>query len=102
MTSSKTTARLAGWLWFLNVATTAFGLAYVRPRLIIFADAALTAGNLAANEPLFRTAVISNLLASLFLFFFGLTVYHLFKRGKSGRGHRVRGFHCVGERGRGR
>jgi hypothetical protein len=75
MTASKTTARLAGCLWFMNVATTAFGLAYVRPRLINFAEAALTAGNLMANKPLFRAAVVSNLLASLFLFFFGLLIF---------------------------
>jgi hypothetical protein len=76
----KKTARLAGLLWLLNVVTTAFSLGYVRANLIVSGDAAATANNIVANESLFRMAIVSNLFTQLFLFFFGLTVFRLFRR----------------------
>ena len=69
MNSSKKTARLAGLLWFLNGITTYFSLGYVRPKLIVSGDAAATAGNIVAFEPLFRAAIVSNLFTYIFLFF---------------------------------
>ena len=80
MSSLKKTARLAGLLYLLCAVTTGFGVVYVRSKLIVFADAAATANNIQANESLFRIAVVSNLFSQLFLFFFGLTVFRLFKR----------------------
>jgi hypothetical protein len=74
------TARLAGLFWLLNAATTAFSLQYVRPRLIVWTDAAATVSNLMANEYLFRMGVVSNLFSQIFLFLFGLTAFRLFKR----------------------
>src|SRR4028118_1850755 len=79
MNSLKRTARLAGLLWLLSVVPTGFSLMYVRPKLIIFGDAAATANNILANEPLFRMAIASNLFSSIILLFFGLTVFRLFK-----------------------
>lgn len=77
--SLKKTARLAGLFWFSGAALASFGLVYVRPKLIVFADAAVTANNIAAHESLFRLGIAGNLLGQFFLIFFGLTAYRLFK-----------------------
>jgi hypothetical protein len=77
--SLKKIARLAGLFWLLNVVTTAFSLGYVRPKLIVFTDAAATATNIMANESLYRVGIVSNLFSQLFLFFFGLTIFRLFR-----------------------
>ncbi|HEY0323714.1 MAG TPA: DUF4386 domain-containing protein [Pyrinomonadaceae bacterium] len=74
-----TNARLPGLLWFLAAVTGGFGLFYVRSNVIVSGDAAATAGNIVASEFLFRAAIVSNLFSNVFLFFFGLTMYHLFK-----------------------
>lgn len=79
MSSLKQTARLAGLFWLLNVLTTAFSLGYVRPNIIALGDAAATANNILANEPLFRMGIASYLFSQVFLFFFGLTLFRLFK-----------------------
>ncbi len=79
MTSSKNTARLAGLLWALVGVTTGFSLIYVRPRLIVSGDAAATAAHIVAFESLFRAAIVSTILSQIFLLFFGLTIFRLFK-----------------------
>jgi hypothetical protein len=79
MNSSKKTARLIGLLWFLSTATGSFGLLYLRSNVIVPGDAAATAGNLMASEFLFRAAIVSSLFSQVFLFFLGLTLFHLFK-----------------------
>lgn len=52
---------------------------YVRSKVIVSGDAAATAGNIVSSEFLFRASIVSNLFSQVFLFFFGLTMYHLFK-----------------------
>jgi Domain of unknown function (DUF4386) len=79
MNSGKNIGRLAGLLWLLNCVTTYFTLGYARSRLIVSGDAATTAANILAHESLFRAAIVSNLLTHILLFFFGLTLYCLFK-----------------------
>lgn len=79
MDSSKKRARLAGLLWLLAAVTGGFGLFYVRSNVIVSGDAAATAGNIVASEFLFRAAIVSTLFSQVFLFFFGLTLYNLFK-----------------------
>lgn len=79
MNSTKNTARLAGLLWFLSAVTGGFGLIYVRSNVIVSGDAAATAGNIVASEFLFRAAIVSSLFSQVFMFFFGLTMYYLFK-----------------------
>ena len=78
--SLKRTARLAGLFWLLGATVASFGLVYVRPKLIVFADAAATANNILANESLFRLGIAGNLLGQIFLLFFGITAYRLFKQ----------------------
>jgi hypothetical protein len=77
--SIKKRARLAGLLWFLAAVTGGFGLFYVRSKVIVSGDAAVTAANIVAAEFLFRAAIVSNLFSQFFLFFFGLALYRLFK-----------------------
>jgi hypothetical protein len=79
MDSTKSAARLAGLLWFLSTLTGGWGLFYVRSSVIVAGDAAATAANIVASESLFRTAIVSSLLSQIFLFFLGLTLFHLFK-----------------------
>ena len=79
MNSSKKTARLAGLLWFLSTATGAFGLLYIRSNVIVPGDATATAGNIMASESLYRAAIVSSLFSQIFMFFLGLTLFHLFK-----------------------
>jgi len=79
MNSSKTTSRLPGLLWFLSAVAGGFSLFYVRSNIIVAGDAAATARNIVASESLFRAAIVSNLFSQVFLFFLGLTLYHLFK-----------------------
>lgn len=80
MGSSKTTARLAGFLWILVGVTTGISLGYVRSTLIVFADAATTAINIVASESLFRAGIVSSILTQIFLLFLGLTLFRLFSR----------------------
>lgn len=80
MNSTKKTARLAGLLYFLTAVTGGFGLLYIRSNVIVTGDAAATAGNIVASEFLFRAAIVSNLFSQVFMFFFGLTLYYLFKK----------------------
>jgi hypothetical protein len=77
--SIKKTARRAGVLWLLTAITGGFGLAYIRSYVIVPGDAAATSGNLLASETLFRAAVTGCLIAEVFLFFFGLALFRLFR-----------------------
>ncbi len=72
-------ARLAGLLWFMSAATGGWGLFYIRTYVIVPGDATATAGNLTASEFLFRAALVSNLFAQVFLFFLGISLFHIFK-----------------------
>src|SRR6266496_1422149 len=79
MNSTKKTARVAGLIWFLSAVTGGFGLFYIRSNVIMVGDVAATAGNIMASEFLFRAAIVSNLFSQIFLFLFGLTLFHVFK-----------------------
>lgn len=79
MNSLKKTARLAGLLWILAAIATMFSLFYVRSALIVAGDASATANNILTNELLFRMVIVGDLLARILTFFFGLTVFRLFR-----------------------
>jgi hypothetical protein len=79
MDSTNKTTRLPGLLFFLSAIAGGFGYSYVRSNVLVSGDAAATAGNIVASEFLFRSAIVSNLLSQTLLFFFGLTMYRLFK-----------------------
>jgi hypothetical protein len=78
--SLKTTARLAGLFLLLNALATGFSLGYVRSGMVVAGDAFATAGNIIAHESLFRSAIVVSVLSQIFLLFFGLTIFRLFKR----------------------
>ena len=79
MNSTKKTARLAGLLWLLAAVTGGFGLSYIRSKVIVPEDAAATVANIIASEFLYRAAIVGTLLSQVFMFFFGLTLFRLFK-----------------------
>jgi hypothetical protein len=78
MNSIKRTARLAGLLWLLAGIPGGFGLFYARS-MVVTGDAAATAANIVASEPLFRAAIVSLLFSQLFMFCFGVTLFQLFR-----------------------
>jgi hypothetical protein len=78
MTSNKKTTRLPGLLFLLAAVTGGFGLFYIRSYVIIPGDAAATVTNIRASELLFRAAIVGTLLSQVFMFFFGLSLFHLF------------------------
>jgi hypothetical protein len=77
--SNKTQGRLAGLLWFLTTLTGAFGMIYIRSKVIVPGDAAATAAHIAASEFSFRAAIVAILLSQVFFFFFGLSLFQLFE-----------------------
>ena len=79
MDSLKTTARLAGLLWLLSAALIGFSLIYVRSKLIVSGDAAVTVNNIVAFESLFRAGIASSILGHVLSLFFGLTIFRLFR-----------------------
>src|SRR5437870_13162906 len=79
MNSNTHTTRLAGLLWFLSAVTGGFGLFYVRSYVIVPGDATATVANIVASEFLFRAAIVGLLFSQVFLFFLGLTLFHLFR-----------------------
>ncbi|HEV7645370.1 MAG TPA: DUF4386 domain-containing protein [Pyrinomonadaceae bacterium] len=79
MNPTKKTARIAGLFLFLMALTGGFGIFYIRNYVIAPGDAAATAGNILADEFLFRVAITCVLFAQIFMFFLGLTLFHLFK-----------------------
>lgn len=79
MDSTKKTARFAGLFLFLMALTGGLGLFFIRSYVIVPGDAAATAANLVASEPAFRMAITGTLLAQVFMFFFGLALYRLFR-----------------------
>lgn len=79
MNSSKKTAKVAGFLYLLVIVFGMFALMYVRPSLIVPGDAATTAGNILASEPLFRLGVASELIMYVCFLLLPLPLYVLLK-----------------------
>jgi Domain of unknown function (DUF4386) len=79
MNSIKNIARIAGLLYLILSALSAFGLVYVPSVLIAPRDAATTVNNILANEWLFRLGIVSNLLAFTVNIFVVVFLYKLLK-----------------------
>jgi uncharacterized membrane protein len=77
--SIQRTARIAGLLYLILAALSAFGLVYVPSVLIAPGDAALTTSNILANEWLFRLGIMSSLLAFTVNIFVVVFLYKLLK-----------------------
>ena len=78
-TSSNSQGRLAGLFWFLTALTGGFGMFYIRSKVFVPGDASATAAHIIASEFLFRAAIVGILFSQVFFFFFGLTLFRLFK-----------------------
>ena len=79
MAATMNPGRRAGLLWLLTAVTGGFGLFYIRSRVIVPGDAAATAGNILALEPMYRAAIVSSLVSQVLQVFLGLTLFELFK-----------------------
>jgi hypothetical protein len=77
--SPRFRARLAGVFQFLEGLTSAFGQVFILGKLVVQADAAATANNILANEPLFRLGFASSLIAVVFHIAWALLLYDLLK-----------------------
>ena len=61
-TSPQTYARVGGILYLFVIVAALFGEAFVRQKLIVWGDAAMTASNILAAETLFRVGLAGELL----------------------------------------
>jgi hypothetical protein len=77
MVSIQRTARLAGFLYVLTIPLSVFGFFYVPSRLIVPGDAAATATNIMASEGLFRSGIVSWLIAQTIFVVLPLVLYKL-------------------------
>ncbi|RMF01281.1 MAG: DUF4386 domain-containing protein [Chloroflexi bacterium] len=79
MYSNKKMARIAGVLYVIIIAAGIFAEFFVRQSLIAPGDAAATAGNIAAAEPLFRLGIAADLVMILADVALALLFYILLK-----------------------
>lgn len=78
--SLKKTARLAGLLYLLLVITGVYGIFYVSTQIIVLGDVVTTAQNILANEFLFRTGIINDIISNTIFVLLVLVLYRLFKQ----------------------
>lgn len=84
MTTTRTTARFAGFLYLL-LFTAPIGLVYVPGKLIVPGDAEATANNLRASGWLLRVGIASELFHQTVGIFLALVLYRLFETGNRTR-----------------
>ena len=80
MDSTKSTAKLAGLLYLILTICGLFNLLYVPSKIMVHEDAAATAKNIIANEFLFRTSTICDILSNITFIFLALVLYRLLKQ----------------------
>ena len=78
--SPKKTARLTGLLYLIWVLTGLYGIFYVSSQTIVPGDAAATSHKVLANEFLFRTGIINDIVSSTIWVFLALLLYRLLKQ----------------------
>ncbi len=79
MPSTKNPGRFAGLLYILTSIPGFFAMMYVPSKLIVHANAAATASNIAAHETLFRLGIAGQLIGQTGLIFVALALYRLLK-----------------------
>jgi len=79
MDSTKSTARLAGLLYFVSSIPGVFALLYVPARLVVKENATATADRIRASETLLRMGIGAELLGMTLFIFVALVLYRLFK-----------------------
>ena len=80
LSSLKKTARLAGLLYLIWVITGIYGIMYVPSQTIVPGDAVATANKILANEFVFRTGIINDIISNTIWVFMALVLYRLFKQ----------------------
>ena len=95
MTSRKTTARTAGWIYLAVAVTGGFSMLYV-PSLIVPGDAAATLRNIAASEGLYRLGLVCGLACQALFVFLGLALYRLLADVDRGRARLMVGLVITG------
>jgi hypothetical protein len=78
--SLKKTARLAGLLYLIWIITGLYAMFYIPSHTIVQGDAAATASKILANEFIFRTGIINDIISSAIWVFMVLLLYRLFKQ----------------------
>jgi hypothetical protein len=78
MNSPSAKARLAGILYVVMGVPAWFSLMYVPERLVVRGDAAATARNIMAAEPLYRLGILSEVVSQITFLFLALVLYDLF------------------------
>ena len=78
-TSPRFKARIAGVFQLLEAVTAAFGQVIVLDRLVVSGNAAATAANILAHEPLFWLGFASSLIGVVFHIAWALLFYELLK-----------------------
>jgi hypothetical protein len=76
----KTTARIAGLLYFLLAVAAIYGYFYVSPKIMVSGDIAATGNKMLANELLFRTSIFTDLFANILFVVVVLLLYRLFRQ----------------------
>ena len=79
MNSIQKTARIAGFLYFLQIPLGVFGVLYVPKALLVPGNVAATASNILANEMLFRLSIVSAIINALVTIATALFLYELLK-----------------------
>ena len=79
ITSIKTTARIAGFLYLLQIPLGVFGIVYVPKVLMVAGNMAQTASNILANEFLFRLSIVSAILCALVTIATAAYIYKVLK-----------------------
>lgn len=77
--SPKALARTAGLLYLIIIVSGLFSEFYVRSSLVVPGDAVTSAGNIMANQELFRLGFVSDLVMLLCDLALALVFYHLLK-----------------------
>ncbi len=94
--SLKKTARLAGLLYLLTAIIFPFGIIYVPAQIMVRGDVSATAHNILANEFLFRTGIVGNLVGQLIFVLLVLVLYRLLKQVNENQANLMRALVIVG------
>ena len=78
--SLKKTARLAGLLYLIWIITGLYAIFYVPSQTIVQGDAVSTANKILANEFVFRTGIINDIISATLWVLMALVFYRLFKQ----------------------
>lgn len=76
----KRQAHISGFLYLILAITGGYGIMYVPSQLVVRGDLVLTTSNLLNHEFLFRSGILSNLIAQTVFLFLVLSLYKLFEK----------------------